>query len=284
MATNKSQPTTFEAQYVAKTVGMNNFDFIFVFKLNYIIFDSNVKGPALTKGLAEVVLRRPQDPVEYLANFLYKYVDNIKAADKDREDEIKAIKLKQKLEMEEARREEMKREREEIKRKEEEARKEKEAEERRKKELEELAKRKEEVANQAPPMPSLVEEEDQIVEFGETKLHQLAAQEGANLTILLKESHHSIAARNSQFKTVRDVASDANMAENVKQIDEFIWELVAQENFKQLTDLVILGFEDLMQIIESKYGNADQMHEKGLTKQAHEFYTVFPQIQVLIYI
>ena len=226
--------------------------------------------------MAEVVLRRPQDPVEYLANFLYKYVDNIKAADKDREDEIKAIKLKQKLEMEEARREEMKRERE--------ARKEKEAEERRKKELEELAKRKEEVANQAPPMPSLVEEEDQIVEFGETKLHQLAAQEGANLTILLKESHHSIAARNSQFKTVRDVASDANMAENVKQIDEFIWELVAQENFKQLTDLVILGFEDLMQIIESKYGNADQMHEKGLAKQAHEFYTVFPQIQVSIYL
>ena len=31
MATNKSQPTTFEAQYVAKTVGMNNFDFIFLY-------------------------------------------------------------------------------------------------------------------------------------------------------------------------------------------------------------------------------------------------------------
>ena len=62
----------------------------------------------------------------------------------------------------------------------------------------------------------------------------MAAQEGANLTILLKESHHSIAARNSQFKTVRDVASDANMAENVKQIDEFIWELYFRVFFTKL--------------------------------------------------
>ena len=50
-----SYPSTFEAQYVASTV-----------------------GPALAKAMAEVVLKKPIDPVEYLANYLYKHVANLK--------------------------------------------------------------------------------------------------------------------------------------------------------------------------------------------------------------
>lgn len=45
---------TLEAQYVKRTV-----------------------GPALKQGLAEIVEKRPADPVEYLANFLLKYAENI---------------------------------------------------------------------------------------------------------------------------------------------------------------------------------------------------------------
>ena len=52
-------PTTIEAQYVAQTV-----------------------GPALAKGLAEVLEMRPADPVEYLAHYLYKYIDNRKNQNK----------------------------------------------------------------------------------------------------------------------------------------------------------------------------------------------------------
>jgi hypothetical protein len=48
-------PSTSEAQYVANTV-----------------------GPALTKAMAEILMKKPNDPVEYLANYLYKYADNIK--------------------------------------------------------------------------------------------------------------------------------------------------------------------------------------------------------------
>ena len=66
-------------------------------------------------------------------------------------------------------------------------------------------------------MPSLAEEEDQIVEFGETKLHQLASVEGSNLTILMKENF-SVASRNSQFKTPRDIAVEKNLTDNVRQI------------------------------------------------------------------
>lgn len=70
-------------------------------------------------------------------------------------------------------------------------------------------------------MPSLVEdEESQLVEFGDTKLHQLAAVAGSNLTHLLKENT-SPAVRNSQFKTPRDIAVELNLQDNVKQIGKY---------------------------------------------------------------
>ena len=124
-------------------------------------------------------------------------------------------------EIEEKRQEEMRREAEALRAYEEELRKEREAESRRKHELEELAKRKEEVANRAPPMTALAEEEDQIVEFGETKLHELAGIEGAKLTKMLKENFN-VAARNSKSKTARDIAVEKNLNENVKQIGEHL--------------------------------------------------------------
>lgn len=36
-------------------------------------------GPALIRGLAEIVERRPNDPIEYLATFLYKQAENTRA-------------------------------------------------------------------------------------------------------------------------------------------------------------------------------------------------------------
>ncbi len=60
--------------------------------------------------------------------------------------------------------------------------------------------------------------------------------------------------------------------------------MVSQENLKQLTDLVILGFEDLFSIVEAKYGNAESMEEKGLGKSAYLIFTVLPQVQVILQI
>lgn len=137
---------------------------------------------------------------------------------KEKEMENLLNKMRLEKEAEEKRREEMKREVKSIRVREEELRKEKETDERRKKELEELAKRKADIANLAPALPSLAEdEESQLVEFGETKLHQLAAIAGSNLAQLLKENF-SPAARNSQFKTPRDVALELNLQDNVNQI------------------------------------------------------------------
>lgn len=234
----------------------------------------------MSKALAEIIERRPADPVEYLAHFLHKHVQNVRQKKVD--EETARLVEQQRLEKEEEdrRQEEMKKEQERIREYEEQLKKEKEAEERRKKEAEELAKRKEELANAAPALPALTEEEDQIVEFGETKLHRLAATPDSNLTLEIKENPSIIAARNKEYKTARDVARELNIESNVKQIDEFLWEAVAHENYKVLTDLAILGFDDLIPIVEAKYGDADKMREKGMEKQAEHIFTALPNLNV----
>lgn len=81
-----------------------------------------------------------------------------------------------------------------------------------------MTNRKEELANQAPALPSLAEEEDQLVEFGQTKLHDLAAVEGSNLAGFIKQNYNSIAARNADSKTARDIANELNLVDNVRII------------------------------------------------------------------
>ncbi len=54
-----------------------------------------------------------------------------------------------------------------------------------------------------------------------------------------------------------------------------------QENYKKLMDLVILGFDDLVPIIDIKFGGEEKMRDSGLSDQADQIYTVIPQIKVL---
>ena len=46
-------------------------------------------------------------------------------------------------------------------------------------------------------------------------------------------------------------------------------------------DLVILGFDELVPIIEAKFGGEDKMRDNGLSDQADQIYTVIPQVQVI---
>ena len=56
-------------------------------------------------------------------------------------------------------------------------------------------------------------------------------------------------------------------------------EIFSHENFKALTDLLVLGFDDLFSIIESKYGNVEEMKSKYMETQAEYIYSVFPRIR-----
>lgn len=124
-------------------------DFVFLFA-----------GPAVIRGLAEIVERRPNDPIEYLANYLYKQVENERAHQQVRFrlhmnnerktsvlliqkiEEAKQLEIeKEQAEQEKVLRAQLKRERQALREREENERKEREAEEARRREAEELAKR-----------------------------------------------------------------------------------------------------------------------------------------------
>lgn len=64
-------------------------------------------------------------------------------------------------------------------------------------------------------------------------------------------------------------------------LDEAIWELVEQENYKQLTDLTILGFDELTSIIEAKFGSQEEMAEREMTNQVEQIFSTLPTIQVV---
>ncbi|CAF0911424.1 unnamed protein product [Adineta steineri] len=52
-------------------------------------------GPVLIRGLAEIVERRPHDPIEYLATFLYKQVENTRTQ-KQKEHDEKQLEIERK--------------------------------------------------------------------------------------------------------------------------------------------------------------------------------------------
>ena len=81
------QPSTMEAQYVSRTVGR-----------------------PIAAALAEIVLNKPADPVEYLANFLHKHVQNTNQQTADRDNENLVKQLRKEKDIEEKRQAEMKRE------------------------------------------------------------------------------------------------------------------------------------------------------------------------------
>ncbi|CAF4784284.1 unnamed protein product [Rotaria sp. Silwood1] len=204
-------------------------------------------GPVLIRGLTEIVERRPNDPIEYLATFLYKQVQNTRAQ-KKKEEEAKQLELeRQQAEEEKQHRAQLKNEIRALREQEENERKQREAEEKRKRDAEELARRHKELAAAPPPLPAVREEDDVfVVEFGETELHRQAAVQNANLSELLRDNYHSIASRNAEGKTPRDVALDAGLQENVDQIDTFCVQLLQNGNTKAINDLLLCGYTEII--------------------------------------
>ncbi|CAF1630577.1 unnamed protein product [Adineta ricciae] len=204
-------------------------------------------GPALIRGLAEIVERRPNDPIEYLATFLYKQAENTRAQ-KQKEHDAKQLEIERQKEAEEKEhRAQLKREIRALREKEEKARQEREAEERRQREAEELARRHRELAAQARALPAVREEDDLLAaEFGETELHRQAAVKEVDLTKLLRDNPLLLAARNAEGKTARDVAVEAGIQENVEQLDNYCVQLLQNGKTKAINDLLICGYTEIV--------------------------------------
>ncbi|XP_012937951.1 uncharacterized protein LOC101860096 [Aplysia californica] len=217
-------------------------------------------GTALTLALAEIAEKRPWDPIEYLANWLYNYHDNTDYARKQAE-------MVQTIRDEEARANEEEvqkfKRHEELRRfQEEEAEKRRqEEEERKKKEQEELQRSAREAAlAQKPQLPTVTEDEEAEAEAedddpgvrdrdvnGMTEMHKLASQPGIDLKALI-ELGYSIADRDVTGKTVRDVAVDTDQHDTVEAIDSYMKQLLEDGRTDVLEQLALEGLDDLEEL------------------------------------
>ncbi|GFR96300.1 serine/threonine-protein phosphatase 6 regulatory ankyrin repeat subunit B [Elysia marginata] len=220
-------------------------------------------GEALTRAMAEIAEVRPWDPIEYLARWLYKYRRD-DAYSRKQEEILKTIRDEEARLIKE---EELKFKRmEELRRyQEQEAEKKRiEEEERKKKEQEELLRSaKESALAQKPALPTVSEEAEENANdddddgeedddtsvkdrdsAGQTELHKLAAQQGVDFTALIQLGY-SIADRDINGKTARDIAQETGQKETVQAIDDYLKKILEDGREDVLEQLVLDGFDGL---------------------------------------
>ncbi|XP_062587859.1 uncharacterized protein LOC134249538 isoform X2 [Saccostrea cucullata] len=233
-------------------------------------------GTALTLALAEIAECRPWDPIEYLGQWLYKYRENRNYIDKQEQ-------LMAEIREEEKQKQEEEKEKQRIKEEQvaimEAERKERERaeEERKRKEQEELQRQAREMdaLAQRPNLDTVKEESEEDTngkdKQGQSELHKLAAQEGADLTALLNLGYN-LAERDITCKTPRDIAVEKGIQENVDAIDNYIKGLIEKEKFSLLEQLILDGYTEFQPVI-------DKLSTEGQTEEVKKFLQSIPDVQ-----
>lgn len=108
-------------------------------------------------------------------------------------------------------------------------------------------------------------------EAGQTELHILATRNGADLVTLINLGY-SLADRDADNKTARDVAEDNELTENVEVIDNYVTNLLEQENLESLNQLILDGYDKLNAVFE-------KVSTDGLPESVTSFIKSIPQLQ-----
>ncbi|GAB1597819.1 uncharacterized protein LOC115218250 [Argonauta hians] len=199
----------------------------------------DVVGTPLTKAIAEIVMKQPLDPIDYLARWLYKYKENqIELQKLNWEEQVRIAheeyEWKLKCE-EEARLLAIKREEERLRQIE--LEKERQEEERRR-EIEAIEKEK---------LRKKLQKQKDI--NGQTVLHHIAGHAGADFSELY-DMYELLSDRDIKYRTPRDVAMQENLEENVAEIDKYLSTLILEENLVPLKQLLLEGYPYIQSAID----------------------------------
>ncbi|XP_029157035.1 uncharacterized protein LOC114929616 isoform X1 [Nylanderia fulva] len=174
-------------------------------------------GDPLIKGLTEVANARPTDPVTYLATYLYNFASKNKANEQEQESDVLIIPDREEENLENIENEN----------------------------FDEDAGYPRSPASDIPESTFSNPNRD---EHGQSMIHFAAVRSYSKdgLYHLLLETQVNVGFRDELYRTARDVAEQANIRENVEEIDRFIVYLAARGETEKLVELLLEGYDHIL--------------------------------------
>ncbi|XP_050462782.1 uncharacterized protein LOC126857422 isoform X1 [Cataglyphis hispanica] len=172
-------------------------------------------GDPLIKGLTEVANARPKDPVTYLATYLYNFASKNKA--NEQESDVLIIPDREEENLENIENEH----------------------------FDEDAGYPQSPASDIPESTFSNPNRD---EHGQSMIHFAAIRSYSKdgLYHLLLETQVNVGFRDELYRTARDVAEQANIRENVEEIDRYVVYLAARGETEKLVELLLEGYDHIL--------------------------------------
>ncbi|KAI4481677.1 hypothetical protein M0804_009198 [Polistes exclamans] len=180
-------------------------------------------GDPLIKGLTEVANARPNDPVTYLATYLYNFASNNKS-DNQRESNVLIIPERDNETLENP--------------------------------DNENGGDEDAGYPQSPDsdVPESTFSNPNRDEHGQSMIHFAAVRSYSKdgLYHLLQETQVNVGFRDEVYRTARDVAEQANIRENVEEIDRWVVYLAARGETEKLVELLLEGYDHILDALDGE--------------------------------
>ncbi|XP_043270896.1 uncharacterized protein [Venturia canescens] len=191
-------------------------------------------GDPLIKGLTEVAHTRPNDPVTYLATYLYNFASKNKSTDSKEESNVLIIPNRKQVELNDP---------------------------------------AIDVFDDDAGYPKSPESEGPESTFnnsnrdehGQSMLHFTAVRTHPTdgLFNMLQETQINVGFRDELYRTARDVAEDSNIRENVEDIDRWVVYLAARGETEKLVELLLEGYDHILDAEDAGINIVDVAAERN---------------------
>ncbi|XP_068082154.1 uncharacterized protein [Anabrus simplex] len=132
-----------------------------------------------------------------------------------------------------------------------------------------------------PPSPDDAYSSANRDEHGQSMLHFAAARShGRNaLFQLLQETQINVGYRDELYRTARDVAIQANLPDNIHEIDMWVLYLAANGETQKLTELLLEGYDHITDIEDDEDNSIQNVVEQRKFQETLEFLESIPEFE-----